>query len=340
MNKTNDNKLINNVFIDTSVFIRNNFLFKRNEKLAELTNLHYEGKINVFLTEITYKEVISNITEKMQKATQKLKTSDCIILKNFIKSYNMLTNCNNCVEQVIKGFEQYIKQTGIIIINIDKNLTQAVFNKYFNLEPPFSEKKKYEFPDAFTLETIENWCIKNNTKTYFVSDDVDCKDFAEKSNNIKCLTSLSELINIVRSDYEENYKKFIDSFENNIDLIKATIFEYLFLQKETAYNIDFSNCTDIPESSIKNYKILSIKPEDKIIILEKSIREITDSTALYEVSINNTILIKSDKMGFVETKRYLLSLIILLEAKILDDKVVYNVINKHINIEIPFFAPI
>ncbi len=340
MNKTNDNKLINNVFIDTSVFIRNNFLFKRNEKLAELTNLHYEGKINVFLTEITYKEVISNITEKMQKATQKLKTSDCIILKNFIKSYNMLTNCNNCVERVIKDFEQYIKQTGIIIINIDKNLTQAVFNKYFNLEPPFSEKKKYEFPDAFTLETIENWCIKNNTKTYFVSDDVDCKDFAEKSNNIKCLTSLSELINIVRSDYEENYKKFIDSFENNIDLIKATIFEYLFLQKETAYNIDFSNCTDIPESSIKNYKILSIKPEDKIIILEKSIREITDSTALYEVSINNTILIKSDKMGFVETKRYLLSLIILLEAKIVDDKVVYNVINKHINIEIPFFAPI
>lgn len=61
---------------------------------------------------------------------------------------------------MIDEFEQFLIEVDAEIISIEDISPTRVFEKYFGAKPPFSHKKKSEFPDAFSLEAILKWLRK------------------------------------------------------------------------------------------------------------------------------------------------------------------------------------
>src|SRR3990172_10033947 len=60
------------IFIDTSIFIGNNYDYK-NSVFKKLATLSATGKLNVFITDITIKEIEANIEDELKKALEKVK---------------------------------------------------------------------------------------------------------------------------------------------------------------------------------------------------------------------------------------------------------------------------
>ena len=61
----------------------------------------------------------------------------------------------------------------MVVFELDVDL-RVVFEKYFMDQPPFhSENKKHEFPDAFALSMIEEYCRQKDISCYALSHDKD-----------------------------------------------------------------------------------------------------------------------------------------------------------------------
>ncbi|WP_418055470.1 PIN domain-containing protein, partial [Priestia megaterium] len=52
--------MIKNIFLDTSIYIQKNFTFQ-NDAFQSLLNLSKEGYIQLYTTNITHNEILSNI---------------------------------------------------------------------------------------------------------------------------------------------------------------------------------------------------------------------------------------------------------------------------------------
>lgn len=74
------------------------------------------------------------------------------------EALNALKNTSALAQEQIGSF---IEKTGAIQFVCEQHLTiSELLDKYFNKQPPFSEKKKNEFPDAMVLIAVENWAKK------------------------------------------------------------------------------------------------------------------------------------------------------------------------------------
>lgn len=139
-----------NIFIDTEVFVSNNFFQNKNlQRLAEFGN---SETVNIYLTEITKNEIQSNIKENLMTAQQEINNFKKIIsnkgkiLKNlqnfkpYIDLPKLEVNLN--FDELSVELENFIKEGKVKFIAFElANITDVV-NNYFNQKPPFSLGKK------------------------------------------------------------------------------------------------------------------------------------------------------------------------------------------------------
>jgi hypothetical protein len=79
-------------------------------------------------------------------------------------------------------FKDFLNKTHVYSIGYDMcDDVKSVFEKYFNKEKPFGEgEKEKEFPDAFALQMLENYCKQNGLRIYVLSADSDMKEYKSK----------------------------------------------------------------------------------------------------------------------------------------------------------------
>jgi hypothetical protein len=68
------------------------------------------------------------------------------------------------------------------VIAVPNMSLEGVLDDYFEQRPPFSEKKKSEFPDAFAAAALEAWCKKKSEKILVISGDGDWPIICEGSD--------------------------------------------------------------------------------------------------------------------------------------------------------------
>lgn len=170
------------VFIDTNLFIEENY-FHQGNRIQALLSLAKVGTISLITTDIVRKEVEEHYINDIRNAYDALK--GCKTLKN-IKRYNDTVSPLNRKE-VIKVANENLKKffDCPALYNVGYSYcdnVEEIFNKYFNKEKPFGEgKKKDEFPDAFTLQALENYCKKSGLKEIVVlSNDKDVTKYSSK----------------------------------------------------------------------------------------------------------------------------------------------------------------
>jgi len=218
----------NNISLDTCFIESQNFL--SGSKLIELSKLAQEGEINLFITDITYNEVLSRFRkglilseEKIKKPKKELETQ-ARILRNFgdFRSYFTLPSFD--IETLNKQFkeklEKWIANAKITVVSTEQLTIKDVFKDYFDSKPPFQkEQKKNEFPDAFTFKGLEQHFSKS--KTYFLSGD---GDFIE-TKTILPISDATVLIDlIIRNKSEKQHQEeFIKLLDTKFDSERVAI---------------------------------------------------------------------------------------------------------------------
>ena len=127
------------------------------------------------------------------------------ILKN-IESFSDIhfpeIKITKSLEELSSKLELIISQSEIKTIKSENVNIEEVFKSFFNEKPPFSsnEKKKYEFPDAFIIHSVNSWCIAKKIKMIFLTKDNDFNGF--KSNHLIFRNDLSELLESITVYYD------------------------------------------------------------------------------------------------------------------------------------------
>lgn len=282
--KTSEVPFIENIFIDASIFEDQNFF--HGSKIRSL--LHYSNLefISLFMTTISKMELINRMKTRLEscksdynKLIKELNNHEQRILKN-IDIYDQiqvpLITVDSSLQKLIYKLETNINANKIRIINTENLAAEDVFDRYYNNLPPFgSGKKKYEFPDAFIIMSLESWCKKNRKKMIVLSKDTDFHKY--KSRFLISKDNITELLQSITVKY--------DSFQEThiLPTIKQLLTKFhteLIQEIENQIQDKVILKTDYEKTG--NFKI------EKMEFLSEKVTSIRDTYAEVEIMIEVT----------------------------------------------------
>jgi len=198
-----------NIFIDTSVFIGNSY--GTNDKFKQLAKLANKGLVKIWMSEIILNELKKNIERDLNSSKDiineyiKNLNSKARILKSIdeYKPYFELPKVNISVDinRFNDNIDSFIKESKAQIVPHDLASINDIVDNYFSGQFPFNRgEKKHEFPDAIILSSIDNWCKKNSSKIYILSNDNDILGY--KSKYVIPTKDLNGILNILNRELE------------------------------------------------------------------------------------------------------------------------------------------
>lgn len=266
--------LTRNVFIDTSIFVSENFNVQ-GTKFDSLAALAREERVFIKSSDITLREIICNLEEVVETAAtviQKTKKEARILRNLGLKSsYHAIFTefpTAEIISKLTKQIKRFFKSSNTEILPALKVSPSSVFDKYFTKKPPFGlGKKKTEFPDAFVLSALEKWCDKTQQEIYVISQDNDMASLCSGSGKLIHLPSLQAFLEIVIA-HDNNLAQLVhERFQRNTENIKELVSEEL---KETYIGLSDEDgegeVTSVLEVSFDEVSI--IKMTDGIATLE------------------------------------------------------------------------
>ncbi|MCU5395973.1 hypothetical protein CN639_23980 [Bacillus toyonensis] len=237
-----------NLFIDTSIFFNKNFNFSH-PMFQRLIDLYDKDHLKFYSTEITKKEVYSKIKESLQKTNDALKTckNKGKILKNIPEFSSLFDEplFEKTEERLITSFDEFTLAVETGYVSIDSVSNSEIFDLHFDMLPPFTEKKKTEFKDAFVLTALNNWANSNNETLYIISSDSDMENYCKAKSKLSYMKSIDDFLDMLSRDEE-----FLYAFVTNIYDDHNSEIEKLIKDKLPTFNIE-ANQIDIDLSDVE-----------------------------------------------------------------------------------------
>lgn len=162
-----------------------------------------EGSAKLILSEIVVREVHRHLSAQAETAKRELRSTirrsgltglvDDTSLKVLQEIYDKALGPGEVSKNSLK---RWFEATGCEIVHAEKADMKRLIAMYFAPEAPFeaNEKKKYEFPDAIALITLEDWAKTNKKKILAITHDTGWIAFAEKSEWIDTEKDLSSAL--------------------------------------------------------------------------------------------------------------------------------------------------
>ena len=184
----------------------------------------------------------------------------------------------------------FLSDMSATILSASEASIPAVFDKYFGKRPPFGDgKNKSEFPDAFAIETLEAWCLRNDEKIYIVSGDKGFKNHCDTSNRLFALKGLADFIAIVVEHDEvlvPNVQNLLGINMNRIHhAIAASFCEQGFWIENQEGDV---NDVSVNELEVSELRVLEAEKDSAVIFAEVYTRFFADlayadmDTAIYD----------------------------------------------------------
>jgi hypothetical protein len=197
-----------NVFLDTECFHGGGFNYS-SKPFRILASLAAKDEVQVYVTDITVREVLAHITEAVVEVVRAHKrfTQEARILRNSkLKTSTQvlaLPDADAVKAELVSQFETFLKETRAIVLPTGNLKAGPVFDAYFQSKPPFGVgKKKDEFPDAFSLAAVRKWCNENKEEIYVVSTDTDMRSACDEDGPLYSLLNVADFLNVLASDDE------------------------------------------------------------------------------------------------------------------------------------------
>lgn len=257
------------VFIDTSVFIAENY-FAPGNRIHTLQRLAEEGKINLVLSEITIQEVRKHIASQVRESWKQFdKVCKVFRNRNVIDAWRKSTNEKKECEHYLSQMDDFLKTPNVTVLDYAYCSDIAkVFTSYFERKKPFGEgMKKDEFPDAFVLAALEKYAAETKQSIIVLSDDPDMKGYESKrlshqecgeyvSKKLKegvVLSALNEKLNEEKANLKKEIQKqafdYLDDFR-------------IYLTCLRLMDVDYHNVEDVDvDLDVEDYEVLGITDE-------------------------------------------------------------------------------
>ncbi len=297
------------LFIDTSIFIEKNFNYN-NKLFRGLVDLVETDHVIIYSTEITKNEVIKKIKERVHNTTKEINSlrKNGMILRN-IYEYNTIFDkelLKKIPDKLIRQFEFFLEEADVQFLPYNFVSISRVFDKYFNKQAPFSLHKEKEFPDAFVLEAVEQWCVGQDEQMYIISKDSDMENYCKDNIRLNYLNSLESFYNLLSSNNKFLYDYLIFVYDANINVLSETIknnFNHLGFaiddEDGDVLNVEV-NMVEIEEdpmvldisdniATLKFNASISFEAQVSFIDFENSIYDSEEGTYLYTKCVEDTV---------------------------------------------------
>lgn len=235
------------VFIDTCIFMGQNYDYD-STAFRQLISMAEEEKLFIYLSRVTVNEVEFHIAEDALKAKQAFDgfrvKPDVRILKNIEGAplFGVFGGFDDsqAKEILINQFRAFLQRAKVQVLEVKDVSVDEVFERYFARIPPFGEKKKHEFPDAFSLAAIELWCKESTGKMFVISSDPDWQEACSLNPSLRSVESLSEFLDLLSTGerlaelanklFEQDKELILQKIKEGIDPLNLTYEPYGELQ--------------------------------------------------------------------------------------------------------------
>lgn len=180
------------VFIDTEAFVRAQCDWD-GKLLSRLVHFTKQGSLRLLTTEITKREVYGYLDERLREAINAAKKHEVVFSQAGISSVVGQLIDPDASRRLKQAFEQFLSATQAIDVPTACSLDQ-LFADYFTLKPPFTTRKKSEFPDAVVIASLRAWCAKTKAKAYVASNDRDLENCCSAAGPLIYATSIEDII--------------------------------------------------------------------------------------------------------------------------------------------------
>jgi predicted nucleic acid-binding protein len=181
------------VFIDTEAFRKARFDWT-GKTLSKLVEFARRGHSRLLTTEVTKHEVVYQLREVLADAAEAVKKHEILLRQTGAgEALTTIADTDTAIAALDAAFEKFLKDTKAIEVPLSADLS-ALFGDYFARRPPFSTKKKSEFPDAVTIASLLAWCAEKDTTAYVVSGDRDLKACCSQSGPLLYAASVGDII--------------------------------------------------------------------------------------------------------------------------------------------------
>jgi hypothetical protein len=214
------------VFVDTQALRKARFDWN-GRSLSKLAEFAKQGQLSLLVTDITIGEVKSQLRELLAEASSSLiKHSGILEQLGASIAIERMKDQVSASSALEAAFEDFLKKTRAINVPLVSDV-KSVLEDYFARRPPFSTKKKAEFPDAISVASIRSWCQQRHSTAYIVSDDPDLRGCCSGSSPLFHSESISEIISqaTVSQEVHDALEKALSESENLSDRLAEEIKE-------------------------------------------------------------------------------------------------------------------
>lgn len=261
------------ITLDTSIFDEKNL--KLESGLLKQLEQFRDGFTKLIICDVIKEEVLSHLIERTQKAKRTFESSlgeianfwqteSCEIekiKKNVFREFE--------VEEIaLKRLHEFMGNTSLEIIESQDYLRIGdLIRKYISGSPPFSKagKKKYEFPDAIALMSLESWAEKNQTKVIAITKDNDWQNFCKNSSRLFATDDFAGALGLFQLNDADDIclylsEKYVQGSLKNVEEallanLKLKIHEYDF-ETELHFHSDYQ--AEITKISLNKFELKTL----------------------------------------------------------------------------------
>jgi hypothetical protein len=228
------------VFIDTEAFRKARFDWS-GRILSKLVEFAKQGYLHLLTSEVIKGEVISQLHDGLADALASMRKHEIILRQAGAgEAFTAIEDVDKAFPAVDAAFEKFLKDTRAINVPLSADLS-ALFSHYFARRPPFSAKKKSEFPDAVTIASLLAWCKEKRATAYVVSGDPDLKACCSPSGPLFHAASVTDIISqaTVSGELHEALQKALIENERLTDALSSNA--EIRTHRRSAFLVHFGN---------------------------------------------------------------------------------------------------
>ncbi|UWU12797.1 PIN domain-containing protein [Rhizobium sullae] len=249
------------VFLDTEVYRRAGYNV-RNSQFKVFGDYILAGKLVLHTTDITYAEVSRQIMELVSERAARL--------KKIAHDFQRMSQLSNAFPKLSEVDEKELGQSlwkaflDVIINDFNANHILAqqipvrrIFEKYFAGAAPFAKRGSKEFPDAFMVEALADFCAENSARMYVISGDAQLRSAAGSHPALIPLGSIDDLLASCAAESDIDLEPLVDQLFEHPGF-DDQLFEVLSNEAPYLEGLYFGDLTDGSVKDIWLDEILAV----------------------------------------------------------------------------------
>jgi PIN domain len=162
--------------------------------LSKLVELAQQGHLRLLVTDVTVREVKSQLREVLAEAHASLIKHGGILQQlGASVAIDHIRDQTTALITLEAAFDQFLQHTKAVNVPLISEVS-GVLDDYFARRAPFSTKKKSEFPDAISIASVRLWCEQTHSTAYIVSEDPDLRACCSEAGPLFHADSITEII--------------------------------------------------------------------------------------------------------------------------------------------------